>query len=136
MGGNKPQLAQLAMGQRSRNRPQKSAYEPRAEAQPRTKTSWSAAAAEAALGLLVLIFRFNTLLNHIPHSTQGHGRYERHPLLLIRAQRLVERVPSIGELLEVSGTLSQCVRSTLHQLDRIALVSGSRRAFAHFHSPL
>ena len=70
MGGHRPHLAWDKGRAIDRRSPP---YEPRAEAQPRTKTSWSAAAAEAALGLLVLIFRFNTLLNHIPHSTQGHG---------------------------------------------------------------
>ena len=46
---------------------------PRAEAEPRTGRIWSAAEPEATFGLVVVIFRFNTLLDHIPHSTQGHG---------------------------------------------------------------
>ena len=74
----------------------------------------------ATLSLFVVVFGFDTTLNCLSYSTRGHDCHESHPLLLILAERLVERLPAIRDFLEVGRTLTM-PRPALHEFDRIAL---------------
>ena len=55
----------------------------------------------------VVIFGFDTTFNRISYSTRDHDCHESHSLLLILVERLVEWLPSIGDLFEVGRTLTQ-----------------------------
>ena len=73
---------------------------------------------------LTVLADFATPLDRIAYPTHGDVRHERHPFLLIRGQGFVERLPRIGELLEVGSALNKRIRSALHEFDRIALTEG------------
>jgi hypothetical protein len=86
--------------------------------------------------LIVVLFGLATVLDRIAHPAHDDIRRERHPPLLILAQRLVERLPSIGELLKIAPALNEPVRSALHKLDWIALVEDVHCAIVQFGYPL
>ena len=48
-----------------------------------------------------ILFIFSPFFRDIPHLTKHIEREERHPLLLVGAQSLVQRLPRSGEFLEV-----------------------------------
>lgn len=56
---------------------------------------------------VVVVSGVHMMFNRISYSARGHDRHESHPLLLILAQRLVERLPRVGDLLEVGRTSAQ-----------------------------
>lgn len=49
--------------------------------------------------LFVVIFGLHMTFDRIPYSSGGHDCHESHPLLLVLAQCLVERLPRIGDFL-------------------------------------
>ena len=56
--------------------------------------------------LFVYIFGLDATFNRLSYSTRGHDGHESHPFLLVLAQRLVEWLPGIGDLLEIGSTLT------------------------------
>src|SRR3974390_1818424 len=90
-------------------------------------------------GLLaaVVVLRLQTTLFHsISHFTKYSDRKGADPPLLLRVERLIERLPRIGELLEVCRSLSQCIGPSMHEIDRIAVAQGfDRTTFTQFIRP-
>src|SRR5690242_8918497 len=74
--------------------------------------------------LFVVVLGFHAAFDRVSDSARGDDCHERHSPLLIVAERLVERLPGIGDLLEVGRTLTERLRPALHEFDGIALVKG------------
>jgi hypothetical protein len=56
---------------------------------------------EISYGRASIIFIFGPLLSGIPHLMKDIERKERHPLFLVGAQSLIQRLPRTGQFFEV-----------------------------------
>jgi hypothetical protein len=45
----------------------------------------------------------------------------RHPPLLVGIEALIERLPRVSELFQVSRSLSQSISASMHEVDRITV---------------
>src|SRR5262252_5493828 len=83
---------------------------------------------QQACGRALLVVALFGLGQHLRYAMALHGafhfandmhREETHPLLLVRVERLVERLPRVGELLQVGASLSEGLGASPHEFDRI-----------------
>jgi len=70
----------------------------------------------------------------IAHIVDYKDREGRHTLPLLLAQRLIERLPSLGELVQIGGSLSQCFGALLQEGDRVAIADGFDPALVSPHT--
>jgi hypothetical protein len=77
-----------------------------------------------------------TLFQTVSHFTEHDDRKRGHPTPLLRVERLIERLPRVGEPFEVGCSLSQDIGASMHELDRISVAQSLYRAFlAQFPQP-
>ena len=81
---------------------------------------------------IILVVVRPTLFYDIAYVPKNKERKGRHALFLLLAKGLIERLPRIGEVLQVGRSLSQGVRAPLHEIDRIAVAQDFGRTFVNF----
>ena len=75
------------------------------------------------LKIIVAILQ-QTVLNFVSHLPKHKNRRNPEPPLLVRAERLIKRLPRVGETFELGRSLSQSIGTSMQEVDRIAVFQG------------
>src|SRR6516165_10215784 len=81
--------------------------------------------------VLVLVVRslYTTVFHGVAHIAKHKDREGRHTLPLFGTKSLVEGLPRLSELIQISGSLSQSLRTSLQKSDWITIVHDFDRTF-------
>jgi hypothetical protein len=71
--------------------------------------------------MILIVVRCTTLFYGVTYVSKNEERESRHALFLFLAKGLIERLPRIGDILQVGCTLGQGIGASLHKIDRIAV---------------
>jgi hypothetical protein len=78
------------------------------------------------------LFRLRSAFHGIAYPTVYEDRKKSHASLLNRRERLIERLPRIGELLQICCALSQRIGAPMQEINRIAVTRRFQATITQF----